>query len=155
MRYEIKTLAPTDLDLMESALECFGEVFDEHETYLDKKPSRKYLAELLAGDSLICLVAISDNQVIGALTAYELKKFEQQRSEIYIYDLAVYENFRRQGVATALIEHLKPIAKERKAWVIVVQADAADEAAAKLYSELGIKEEVLHFDIPVTPKTET
>jgi len=27
--------------------------------------------------------------VVGALAAYELKRFEQEHSEIYIYDLAV------------------------------------------------------------------
>jgi len=155
MSYEIKTLNSTDLNLMESALDCFGKVFNDPEAYLDKKPSKQYLEELLAGNSFICLVAISNSKIIGALAAYELKKFEQQRSEIYIYDLAVYENFRRQGVATALIEHLKPIAKERGAWVIYVQADYIDEPAVKLYSKLGIKEKVLHFDISVTPKTDT
>ena len=42
--------------------------------------------------------------MVGALAAYELLKFEAERSEIYIYDLAVLEEFRRRGIATALIE---------------------------------------------------
>ena len=87
--------------------------------------------------------------------AYELRKFEQHRSEVYIYDLAVYENFRGRGVATALIENLKPVAKARDAWVIYVQADIFDESAVQLYSKLGVREEVLHFDIPITPKAST
>jgi aminoglycoside 3-N-acetyltransferase I len=52
-------------------------------------------------------------------------------------------------VATALIERLKPIATERGAWVIYVQADYGDEPAIALYTKLGEREDVMHFDIPV------
>ena len=84
--------------------------------------------------------------------AYELRKFEQQRSEIYIYDLAVAAAHRRQGIATALIQELKKIALARGAYVIFVQADIGDVAAIELYTKLGIREDVLHFDIVVTPQ---
>ena len=35
----------------------------------------------------------------GALVAYVLEKFERERSEVYIYDLAVAATHRRQGIA--------------------------------------------------------
>ena len=47
------------------------------------------------------------NEVIGGLAAYELDKFEQDRREIYIYDLAVSEQYRRRRIATSLIVELK------------------------------------------------
>lgn len=53
----------------------------------------------------------------------------------------------RHGVATALIDALKPIALDRGAWVIFVQADPPDGPAVALYDKLGTREEVLHFDI--------
>ncbi len=155
MEFEIIHLAPNDHALMSGALDCFGDVFDEKDTYSLDRPSKEYLTSLIAGDSFICLVAVSNSNVVGALAAYELRKFEQERSEIYIYDLAVYENFRRKGIATALINALKPIAENRGAWVIYVQADYVDKPAVELYSKLGIKEKVLHFDIPITAKRNT
>jgi aminoglycoside 3-N-acetyltransferase I len=79
-----------------------------------------------------------------------LRKFEQERSEVYIYDLAVDEDHRRQGVATALIEALKPLAVARGASVIFVQADDVDPPAIALYTKLGMREDVVYFDIPVT-----
>jgi len=90
--------------------------------------------------------------VVGGLAAYELRKFEQERSEVYIYDLAVAGEHRREGIATSLIVELRRVAVEMGAWVIFVQADMGieDEAAIALYSRLGVREEVLHFDIPVT-----
>jgi len=76
-----------------------------------------------------------------------LRKFERERSEIYIYDLAVAAAHRRQGVATALIDALKPIAVARGAYVIFVQADHGDAPAIALYTGMGTREDVLHFDI--------
>ena len=90
---------------------------------------------------------IVEDSVVGCLAAYELRKFEQERSEIYIYDLAVYQEHRRQGIATRLIERTKEIARERSAWVVYVQSDYIDTPAVNLYSKLGIKEEVMHFDL--------
>jgi ribosomal protein S18 acetylase RimI-like enzyme len=93
------------------------------------------------------LAAFDDGNVIGGLAAYVLPKFEQPRGEIYIYDLAVAESHRRRGVATALIESLKDLSLDLGAYVIFVQADYVDEPAVALYSKLGIREDVLHFDI--------
>jgi aminoglycoside 3-N-acetyltransferase I len=113
--------------------------------------SADYTRQLLASDYFIALVALKDKEVIGGIAAYELKKFEQERSEIYLYDLAVDEKHRRKGVATALIQELRKISAARRSWVIFVQADTnvEDEPAIALYTKLGVREEVLHFDIAV------
>jgi aminoglycoside 3-N-acetyltransferase I len=104
---------------------------------------------LLRSDHFIALVAMHDGNVVAGLTAYELKKAERERSEIYIYDLAVKAEHRRRGIATALITELKAIAKTRRAYVIFVQADYVDPPAIALYTKLGTREDVLHFDIDV------
>jgi len=50
-----------------------------------------------------------------------------------------------------LIEKLREVAAQRGAYVIFVQADTGieDEPAVALYTNLGRREDVLHFDIPV------
>jgi aminoglycoside 3-N-acetyltransferase I len=78
-----------------------------------------------------------------------LDKFEQDRREIYIYDLAVIERHRRRGVATGLIGKLRKIASEENVYVIFVQADTEDGPAIALYESLGTKETAYHFDIDV------
>lgn len=151
MPIEIRHLSPDDIDLMNALLKTFGEVFDDKATYVESRPSTGYLRSLLSGESFIAMVALKDEGVVGGMAAYELRKFEQERSEIYIYDLAVSSRHRRQGIATALIEELKSIAKARGAYVIFVQADTGvgDEPAIGLYTKLGTREDVLHFDIQV------
>ena len=148
-RFSIHQLAPDDVALMEALLTTFGEAFGEVETYGKNRPSAGYLQRLLGSDYFITLAALKGNEVVGGIAAYELKKFEQERSEIYIYDLAVAAAHRRQGVATALIEELKNLAAARGAYVMFVQADIGDDPAIELYTKLGAREEVLHFDIAV------
>lgn len=136
---------------MESLLTTFGEAFDEVDTYSRHRPGTDYLRRLLGSDYFIALAAVRDGEVVGGLAAYELHKFEQERSEIYIYDLAVAAAHRREGIATALIQELETIAVARKAYVIFVQADVGDDPAIALYTKLGAREDVLHFDIAVEP----
>jgi aminoglycoside 3-N-acetyltransferase I len=148
----IHTLAPSDAALMHSLLTMFGEAFGDVATYGNARPSAAYFERLLASDTFIALAALRNGEVVGGLAAYELRKFEQERSEIYIYDLAVAAEHRRQGIATELIEELKRIAAVRGAYVIYVQADRGDEPAIELYTKLGAREDVLHFDIAVPPR---
>ena len=145
----IRRLGPTDVPLLRKLNVLFGEAFAEPETYGGEPPGDAYLEGLLAKDHIVVVVALAGEEIRGGLVAYELDKFERERREFYIYDLAVGEKHRRQGIATALIGHLGEIAARRGAWVIYVQADHGDEPAIALYEKLGLREDVLHFDISV------
>jgi len=134
---------------MKALLGTFGDAFDQIQTYGGNQPSADYLERLLGTGYFIALAALKNGEVVGGITAYELKKFERERSEIYIYDLAVAVEHRREGIATALIQELKKLAAARAAYVIFVQADRGDAPAIELYSKLGVREDVLHFDIAV------
>jgi len=123
-------------------------VFGDVATYRGAQPDDAYLSRLLASDTFIAIGAWHGTRAVGALAAYVLPKFEQARSEIYIYDLAVAESHRRRGIATALINVTRQLAAARGAYVIFVQADRGDDPAIALYTGLGSREEVLHFDIP-------
>lgn len=143
----VQVLTCNDVGTMREMLRMFGTVFEDVDTYSSSQPEDAYLRSLLSSETFIAIAAISEGSVVGGLVAYVLPKFEQARKEIYIYDLAVSSASRRQGVATAMIEELKVIADARGAYVIFVQADPGDGAAIALYTKLGIREDVLHFDI--------
>jgi aminoglycoside 3-N-acetyltransferase I len=144
----VKRLGRTEIESAKRLNALFAEVFDDAFTYRSAPPSEAYLSALLGRDGFISLIAKADDEIVGGLVAYVLPKFEQERSEIYIYDLAVAADRRRQGIATALIEELQRIAADLSAWVIYVQADYGDEPAIALYEKLGAREDVMHFDIP-------
>ncbi len=153
----IQQIAPPDIEMMQALQTMFGEAFGDTETYTSHRPSAGYLRRLLAGDTFIALAALKGDLVVGGLAAYVLPKFEQERSEVYIYDLAVLEAHRREGIATALIEELRTMAAARGAYVIFVQADTGEEdaPAIALYTKLGLREDVLHFDIAVPDEGRT
>lgn len=149
-----RALDSNDLTSLRKLNEVFAKAFEDTDTHLTKLPTDQYLAKLLSKNHFIALVAFSGEQVVGGLIAYVLEKYEQERSEIYIYDLAVDIDYRRQGIAKQLINELKVIARAIGAWIIYVQADRTDAPAIKLYQSMGAQEEPFHFDIPVSGESE-
>jgi aminoglycoside 3-N-acetyltransferase I len=147
--FTVQHLGVADVALLKGLLVMFGDAFDEKETYTGAQPVDDYLRGLLRSEHFIGLTALRDGEIIGGIAAYVLNKSERERSEVYIYDLAVAGPHRRQGVATALIGQLRVVATMRGAHVIFVQADLADQPAIALYTKLGVRKDVLQFDIPV------
>jgi aminoglycoside 3-N-acetyltransferase I len=140
-------LGAGEVPVLRNMLAMFGKAFDDVPTYTANQPVDAYLQRLLESDTFVAIAALEGTHVVGGLAGYVLPKFEQARSEFYIYDLAVDASFRRQGVATAMIGKLKALAAERGIYVIFVQADHGDDPAIALYTKLGEREDVLHFDI--------
>lgn len=149
---ELRVLGADDVGVLRELLAVFGEAFEDRATYLGNQPDDAYLRGLLAGGMVVGLVAVSGVRVVGGLVGYVLPKFEQARREFYIYDLAVAREHRRRGVATALLRRLQALAAERGYHVIYVQADLGDDPAVALYTRLGTREDVLHFDIAPDPR---
>lgn len=147
--FEVQRLTTANGQHFAGMLDLFADAFVDAERYRAERPGAAYVQKLLATETFVALVAISDARVVGALAAYELMKFERERSEFYIYDLAVSTESRRHGIATALIAELQAIAKARGGYVVYVQADYGDEPAIALYTKLGHREDVMHFDIDV------
>lgn len=147
--YSIRLLGPGDIDLMRAMLHMFGKAFHDVPTYSENQPSTTYLERLLGSETFIALAALKGDAVVGGIAAYVLQKFEQERNEIYIYDLAVSESHRRQGIAEAMLKEMQRIGALRGAYVVFVQADHGDDPAIALYTKLGIGERVLHFDLAI------
>ena len=152
-RPQIHRLTTYDIAHLRAMNALFGCAFKDAETYGSLPPSDTYLVRLLAKEHVIALAALIEGSVVGGLVAYELEKFERERREIYIYDLAVAEAHRRQGIALALIHKLLEIAVQREAWTIYVQADYGDAPAIALYAKIGVREDVMHYDIAVPNKS--
>lgn len=143
----VRRLGPSDLASMQALNALFADAFDDSRQYAANPPDDAWLVRQLGNPQTIVLVALAGGELVGGLVAYELPKLEQARSEVYIYDLAVAEAHRRKRVATTLIDALKGVARACGAWVIYVQADYGDDPAIALYSRLGVREDVMHFDI--------
>ena len=146
----VRRLGTGDLDGFRAMNVVFSDVFGEPENYAAHLPSDAYALNWLADPHNFAILATDDGETIGALSGYVLDKFEQDRREVFIYDLAVREAARRRGVASALIEETRRIARDIGAWTIFVQADVfdEDEPARRLYRKFASEEITAHhFDI--------
>jgi len=144
---DVKVLGAGDVSAMRQMLSLFGKAFGDLPTYVSAQPDDAYLTDMLGCNTFVAIGAFAGSTVVGGLTAYVLPKFEQRRAELYIYDLAVDEPYRRKGIAEAMIEQLKHLAASRRIYIIFVQADYTDDPAINLYTKLGHREDVIHFDI--------
>lgn len=152
MVIDIRQLAAGDAPVLAAMMGMFREVFQEPDPSTPL-PGRDYLERLLMSETFLAVAALVGVEVVGGLTAYELRKPEREASEIYLYDLAVVASHRRRGIATGLIERLRQLAAQRGACEIFVQADKEieDQPAIVLYEGLGTCRDVFHFEIAVPP----
>jgi aminoglycoside 3-N-acetyltransferase I len=153
MRTPIPThvLGPADLGLLHALLDLYATAFDDPEALTLHRPSDDHLRALLTGGSFVAIAALDAGRLVGGLSGYFLPKPESAAPEFYLYDLAVAESHRRRGIASALIDRCRRLARERGASSIFVQAHPEDEAAVALYETKGSRTEVLHFDIATLP----
>jgi aminoglycoside 3-N-acetyltransferase I len=126
----ITRLTTHDAPKLQRLNKLFGTVFDDADSYHTRPPRAEYLADFLANDHNIVLVAERDGQIVGGLVAYCLSKFEQERKEVYLYDLAVAADHQRQGIGKLLVGKLRAVAKSLGAYLVFVQADEGDDAVA-------------------------
>ena len=149
-RLEIIRLGPGDSARFAAMNALFAEVFGDPQSYASNPPRANYRDSLLGDERIVLLLAEREGDPVGALAAYELRKFEQERSEFYLYDLATRSPYRRQGVARALVDALRQIARENGGWMIFVQSDTQPEdgpALAFYRSIAAFEEQPVHFDI--------
>lgn len=147
---EVRRLAPGDHAGFRAMNAVFAEGFEEPQNYRPDQPGDDYALRWLGNPDHIGVIGLVDGAPAGAIAGYILRKFEAERAEAYIYDLAVLEAHRRKGLATAMIHKVRRIAREAGAWTVFVQADTIpeDEPARALYRSLASEEiTALHFDI--------
>jgi len=101
---DIRRLTKKDLAVFRSLTKMFNSVFEEDERSIG---SETRLQKLLDSQNFIVIAALSENEVIGGLTAYELPMYYSDDTEILIYDMAVRPEYQRMGVGKRLIRKLK------------------------------------------------
>ncbi|TXN37642.1 GNAT family N-acetyltransferase [Flagellimonas hymeniacidonis] len=145
---QVLRLNENKLELLIKLVNLFNEVFSEYYTVA----SKKHLKRLLQKPEFYAIVAVKNDAIIGGFTAYEFQKYYTDKSELYIYDIAVKKAFQNQSVGKKLINYLKNNSPGVE--TIFVDAHSEDIQAVKFYeSVFGPSEKVDHytFDI-INPK---
>lgn len=134
VNFEIKKLEPNEIGLAHELILLFG--FEGGNRAL---PSAEYTAEMMARNDFHVIVALENNRLIGGLTAYEMKMFKRETTEMFLYEIEVEAFHRQQGVGKALIEFLKQICREKGIVEMFVGTEKDNSAARALYAATGGK----------------
>lgn len=106
---------------------------------------------LLADPRSLVLVAFDGAVPVGLVLAHELPRRHGDRSKLFVYEVDVAETHRRRGVATALLERLAGLARERGIRSGFVLTDRDNVAANALYrSAGGSAREAVEWDFEYT-----
>ncbi|MGN6533497.1 MAG: GNAT family N-acetyltransferase [Ginsengibacter sp.] len=142
--FKIKQLGKQDAANFYKLIRLFQDVF---ETKTEIKVGEIYLKKLLARPDFIVFAIFSEKEIVGGLTAYELRSYFFEGSEIYIYDIAIKREFQRKGLGKKLILSLKKYCQQNSVKVMFVEAHEADEHAVNFYHSTGAEsEKVIHFN---------
>lgn len=141
---EILKLDERDVNKFTELIALFEDVF-EMEPF--RKPSVRYLKDLLNKKDFFVFVAVKDKQIVGGLTAYSLDQYYSERPIAYIYDLAVSRAFQRQGIGKSLIKKIEDYCYKNGFEEVFVQADKVDAYALDFYRSTNVtaEEQVVHF----------
>ena len=141
--FEIKRLTKEDLSTFNLLINMFSMVFEEGES--DVRNDANSL-RLLGSNNFIAIAAISENEVVAGLTAYELPMYYSEYSEIFLYDLAVKPEYQRIGIGKRLLQSLKEYCIKNGIKEFFVLAHEQDEHAIEFYRSTGGKsEKVVNF----------
>ncbi|HET6715067.1 MAG TPA: GNAT family N-acetyltransferase [Actinomycetota bacterium] len=89
----------------------------------------------------VLLVARIGGHPVGFVSGVELTHPDKARSEMFVYELGVDEDFRRRGIATALMQGLIALCETRGCGEMFVLTEHDNEAALATYRKaLGTPE---------------
>ncbi|MER5545703.1 GNAT family N-acetyltransferase [Streptomyces sp. NPDC002589] len=109
--------------------------------HLFDNPARSAWAErFLAAAGHHLLLAYSDGGPVGFVSGVETVH-PDKGTEMFLYELAVGEPYRRRGIGRALVERLAALARERGCYGMWVGVDTGNDAALAAYRSAGGKDD--------------
>jgi aminoglycoside 3-N-acetyltransferase I len=130
---DVRRLGPGDEAVAANTFTMMAKVFGEASEQL----THDYLQNLLGRENFWALTAFDDTEIVGGLTAHALPMTRTASTELFIYDLAVRHDHRRQGVGSRLVTLLRESAARSGITEIFVPADNEDVHALDFYRAQG------------------
>ena len=93
-------------------------------------------ARFLAEDGHHLLIAYEDGAAVGFVSGVEVTH-PDKGTEMFLYELAVDEPFRRRGIGRGLVERLAALARAAGCYGMWVLTDDDNEAARATYEGTG------------------
>lgn len=92
---------------------------------------------LLADPRTLMLVAFDRERPVGLVLAHELPRRHGDPAKLFVYEVDVAESHRSRGIASALLERLADLARERGVRTGFVLTDPGNGPANALFRSAG------------------
>jgi aminoglycoside 3-N-acetyltransferase I len=139
---EIRKLTSRDLSAFKTLLLLFNQAFEEERDL----SNAEHLSALLNNRQFVVLAAFSGEKILGGLTAYELPLYYDNKTELFLYDMAVHPDHQRKGIGKQLLEFLKDYCAKNEINTFFVLAHEEDVHALEFYRATGgQREHVANF----------
>jgi ribosomal protein S18 acetylase RimI-like enzyme len=106
------------------------------EPLLDQTVQPRAAEEFLRQEGHHLLVAYDQAQPVGFVSGVEMTH-PDKGTEMFLYELAVDDGFRRRGIGRQLVEALMALAQRRGCYGMWVLADTDNVAAIRTYQSAG------------------
>jgi ribosomal protein S18 acetylase RimI-like enzyme len=139
MSFSVRRLGPGDEPILDLLAREDGDFDVEGRSGPREPPDREAARTYLSDPAVLHWVAEDRGAVLGAMSAYLLRKRVGEPTEVLLYEIGVRIAHRRQGIGRALVEALYGWMREhrvREVWVL-----AGNPAATEFYRACG-------FEIP-------
>lgn len=130
-----------------------------HDIYVDSRPDIYRNSETLYTENLlksffenvdkVIFLGLLDDEIV-AFSFLECMNVSMpmmvKRKFAYVHDLAVLERFRRQGIASRLMDYVEKYAIERGATMIELAVHLFSEDAIKMYDKIGFSTRAMRME---------
>ncbi len=144
MEYTIAQI--TDIDEIAKLYPQIFESMGEQEPFYYKKAEQNkyYIKEIITNDDSDFIIAVEDGKIVGFALIEEMKTPPYDcfvpHKYTFIMDVVVDKDYRRKGIATALIAKVRKWAEDRKSDYIELNVLSKNIQAINLYENLQFEE---------------
>jgi ribosomal protein S18 acetylase RimI-like enzyme len=103
----------------------------------DEPPNPAAVTDYLRDERNVFLLASEGARAVGFLRGTGLVQLKNERKQMFLYEIAVAEEFRRRGIGRQLIERLLEYCRLRGFEEVFVFTDPGNEAAVQMYRSTG------------------
>jgi ribosomal protein S18 acetylase RimI-like enzyme len=106
-------------------------------TFKDSHPAAGHVARFLADEDNYFYVAEVQGELAGFLLAYRLERCDGEKAMMFLYEIEVSSQYRRQGIGKALVQALKGACEQGEFLKMFVLTDESNVPAQNLYLATG------------------
>ena len=152
---EIRFAQAKDVTGILALLRQVGRVHHEGRPDIFRANAQKYGASqilaMLESSATPIFVAVEEDTVLGygfcMFKKHELDPVINDHTELYIDDLCVDENRRKEGIGKAIYEEILRYAQMRRCYNVTLNVWSCNPGAMKFYESLGMKPQKVGMEV--------